>query len=134
MKKGRLQGRPHALFSLVLFQEERALGVVRMQKLVRLVASGVIGWTPAGKEKYCFIFENTLGNALMKVLQAEGYDVSDNPPLGGVVVLKLKELQRLVIFAADPAIRLGRRTQAAPSPQTAVVPAISQATMPGLEK
>ena len=46
----------------------------------------------------------SLGNALMKVLQAEGYDVSDNPPLGGVVVLKLKELQRLVIFAADPAI------------------------------
>ena len=34
--------------------------------LVRLVASGVIDWTPAGKEKYCFIFENTLGNSLMK--------------------------------------------------------------------
>lgn len=46
----------------------------------------------------------SLGSALIKVLQAEGYDVSDNPPLGGVVVLKLKELQRLVIFAADPAI------------------------------
>lgn len=34
--------------------------------LVRLVASGVIDWTPAGKEKYCFIFENTLGNSLMQ--------------------------------------------------------------------
>ncbi|MFD2836478.1 secretin N-terminal domain-containing protein [Azotobacter vinelandii] len=45
-----------------------------------------------------------LGTALVKVLQAEGYDVSENPPLGGVVVLKLKELQRLIVFAADPAI------------------------------
>ncbi len=45
-----------------------------------------------------------LGSALVKVLQAEGYDVSENPPLGGVVVLKLKELQRLIVFAADPAI------------------------------
>jgi len=45
-----------------------------------------------------------LGGALVKVLQAEGYDVSENPPLGGVVVLKLKELQRLIVFAADPAI------------------------------
>lgn len=46
----------------------------------------------------------SLGSALVKVLQAEGYDVSENPPLGGVVVLKLKELQRLIVFAADPAI------------------------------
>lgn len=34
--------------------------------LAHLVASGVVGWTPAGKEKYCFVFENTLGNPLMK--------------------------------------------------------------------
>jgi eukaryotic-like serine/threonine-protein kinase len=33
--------------------------------LVRLVASGVIDWPPAGKQKYCFIYENTLGNAFM---------------------------------------------------------------------
>lgn len=45
-----------------------------------------------------------LGSALVKALQAEGYDVSENPPLGGVVVLKLKELQRILVFAADPAI------------------------------
>jgi len=45
-----------------------------------------------------------LGSALVKVLQAEGYDVSENPPLGGVVVLKLKELQRILVFAADPSI------------------------------
>ena len=45
-----------------------------------------------------------LGSALVKVLQAEGYDVSETPPLGGVIVLKFKELQRLVVFAADPAI------------------------------
>lgn len=45
-----------------------------------------------------------LGTALVKALQAEGYDVSENPPLGGVVVLKLKELQRILVFAADPSI------------------------------
>jgi general secretion pathway protein D len=44
-----------------------------------------------------------LGTALVKVLQSEGYDVSENPPLGGVIVLKLKELQRVIVFAADPA-------------------------------
>lgn len=47
---------------------------------------------------------DALGGALIKVLQAEGYDVSENPPLGGVTVLRLKELQRLIVFAADPAI------------------------------
>ena len=45
-----------------------------------------------------------LGNALINVLKAEGYDVSDTPPSGGLTVLKLKELQRLIVFAADPAI------------------------------
>lgn len=45
-----------------------------------------------------------LGTALIKVLQSEGYDVSENPPLGGVIVLKLKELQRVIVFAADPAV------------------------------
>lgn len=34
--------------------------------LIRLTASGVVDWTPAGKEKYCFIFENKLGSPLMK--------------------------------------------------------------------
>jgi hypothetical protein len=34
--------------------------------LVRLVASGPVFWTPAGKEKYCFIYENTLGSPLMR--------------------------------------------------------------------
>jgi general secretion pathway protein D len=42
-----------------------------------------------------------LGNALIKVLQSEGYDVSDSPPFGGVLVLKIKELQRIVVFASD---------------------------------
>lgn len=45
-----------------------------------------------------------LGTALVKVLQSEGYDVSETPPLGGVIVLKLKELQRVIVFAADPAV------------------------------
>jgi hypothetical protein len=32
----------------------------------RLVASGPIEWTPAGKQKYCFIYENNLGSPLMR--------------------------------------------------------------------
>ncbi|HHQ4681332.1 TPA: secretin N-terminal domain-containing protein [Aeromonas veronii] len=42
-----------------------------------------------------------LGNALIKVLQSEGYDVSETPPLGGIIVLKMKELQRIIVFASD---------------------------------
>jgi len=34
--------------------------------LLRLVASGVADWPPAGKEKYVFIYENILGQPLMK--------------------------------------------------------------------
>ena len=34
--------------------------------LVRLVASGVVYWPLAGKEKYCFIYENTLGTPFFK--------------------------------------------------------------------
>lgn len=45
-----------------------------------------------------------LGSALVKVLQAEGYDVSETPPLGGVIVLNLKELKRILVFAGDPAV------------------------------
>ncbi|HBS78862.1 MAG TPA: general secretion pathway protein GspD, partial [Pseudomonas sp.] len=47
---------------------------------------------------------DALGNALISVLRAEGYDVSESPPLGGVTVLRLKDLQRLIIFAADPEV------------------------------
>lgn len=34
--------------------------------LVKLVSAGVVHWTPAGKEKFCFIYENTLGQPLMR--------------------------------------------------------------------
>ncbi|HEU4837872.1 MAG TPA: serine/threonine-protein kinase [Micavibrio sp.] len=34
--------------------------------LTHLAASGVVDWTPAGKEKYCFIYKHSLGNPLMK--------------------------------------------------------------------
>ncbi|MGB5855876.1 MAG: secretin N-terminal domain-containing protein [Oceanisphaera sp.] len=42
-----------------------------------------------------------LGNALLKVLQAEGFDASDSPPLSGTLVLKFPELKKLLIFTAD---------------------------------
>lgn len=44
---------------------------------------------------------NELGNALMKVMLAEGYDVADNPPVGGTLVLKMPELSKLLIFTQD---------------------------------
>lgn len=34
--------------------------------LARLVASGVTEWPMVGKEKYCFVYENNLGNPLVK--------------------------------------------------------------------
>lgn len=34
--------------------------------LVRLIASGPAYWEPAGKEKYCFVYENTAGYPVMK--------------------------------------------------------------------
>ncbi len=34
--------------------------------LVRLIASGPVMWPAAGRQKYCFIYENTLGDPIMK--------------------------------------------------------------------
>jgi len=41
-------------------------GAILNPSLVRLVASGAVDWAPTGRQKYCFIFENSLGNPLMK--------------------------------------------------------------------
>lgn len=46
---------------------------------------------------------NELGDALLKVLQAEGYDAADSPPISGTLVLKFPELKKLLIFTADGA-------------------------------
>lgn len=39
---------------------------INNHSLVRLVAAGIVNWAPAGKEKFCLIYENTLGAPLMK--------------------------------------------------------------------
>ena len=44
---------------------------------------------------------NELGGALIKVLQAEGFDVSETPPFGGTMVLKFPELKKLIVFTQD---------------------------------
>ena len=44
---------------------------------------------------------NELGDALLKVLQAEGFDASDTPPLAGTLVLKFPELKKLLVFTSD---------------------------------
>lgn len=53
--------------------------------LVRLVASGVADWPPAGKQKYCFIFENTLGNPLMKDPTRPGLGLKPEVVLNAVI-------------------------------------------------
>ena len=53
--------------------------------LVRLVASGVTDWPPAGKQKYCFIFENTLGNPLMKEDTRGGLGLKPDVVLNAVI-------------------------------------------------
>lgn len=34
--------------------------------LPRLVASGIIDWAPTGRQKYCFLYENVLGQPIMR--------------------------------------------------------------------
>lgn len=41
-------------------------GAIINPSVTKLIASGVVDWTPAGKQKYCFVYENTLGMPLMK--------------------------------------------------------------------
>lgn len=53
--------------------------------LVRLVASGVVDWPPAGKQKYCFVFENTLGNPLMKDATRPGLGLKPELVLNAVI-------------------------------------------------
>ncbi len=53
--------------------------------LVRLVASGVTDWPPTGRQKYCFIFENTLGNALIKEDGRGALGIKPDILLGSVI-------------------------------------------------
>lgn len=64
---------PPRLFALICEDHltpraSKALNYVSIlnPSLPRLVGSGVIDWKPAGKEKYCYIYENILGNPLMR--------------------------------------------------------------------
>jgi hypothetical protein len=51
--------------------------------LVKLVASGVVEWL--GKQKYCFVFENTLGNPLMKDDTRGGLGIKPDVVLNSVI-------------------------------------------------
>ncbi len=74
---------------------KQAVAAIRLFDQPTLKSSNSMSITPVYSDA------DQLGNALIKVLQSEGYNVSDTPPMGSVMVLKLKELQRLIIFAAD---------------------------------
>ncbi|HHQ4685656.1 type II secretion system protein GspD [Aeromonas veronii] len=76
-------------------QVKQAVAAIRLFDQPTLKSSNSMSITPVYSDA------DQLGNALIKVLQSEGYNVSDTPPMGSVMVLKLKELQRLIIFAAD---------------------------------
>ena len=58
---------------------------IKNPSLSRLVASGVADWTPAGKEKYCFIFESTLGSPLMKDDLHGGLGMKPDAALNSVI-------------------------------------------------
>lgn len=53
--------------------------------LVKLIASGPIEWTPAGKQKYCFVYENTLGNPLMRDDTHGGGGMKPEIVLNGII-------------------------------------------------
>lgn len=55
------------------------------QSLARLVASGAVEWSPAGKEKYCLIYEDTLGNPLMREDTRGGLGLKPEAVLNGVI-------------------------------------------------
>lgn len=74
---------------------KQAVAAIRLFDQPTLKGSNSLSITPV------YSAADQLGNALIKVLQSEGYNVSDTPPMGSVMVLKLPELQRLIIFAAD---------------------------------
>ncbi|MFB2906937.1 type II secretion system protein GspD [Aeromonas jandaei] len=77
---------------------KRGMAAIALFDQPALKSSHSISVTPA------FTDVDELGTALVKVLQSEGYDVSTAPPSGAVQVIVLKELQRIVIFAADNSV------------------------------
>ena len=97
--------------SSLKIKDDRVINAIMLRGPIELVkqATEAIGLfdQPALKSSHSIAITpvysdaEQLGNALIKVLQSEGYDVSDSPPFGGVLVLKMKELQRIVVFASD---------------------------------
>lgn len=53
--------------------------------LVPLVASGPMYWAPSGKEKYCLIYENKLGNPIMREDLRGGLGLKPDLVLHGVI-------------------------------------------------
>lgn len=97
--------------SALKIKDDRVINAIMLRGPIELVkqATEAIGLfdQPALKSSHSIAITpvysdaEQLGNALIEVLQSEGYDVSDSPPFGGVLVLKMKELQRIVVFASD---------------------------------
>lgn len=61
--------------------------------LPRLVASGIVDWAPAGKQKYCFIYENTLGQPLMREDTRGGLGMKPDLVLNAVIRPMISVLQ-----------------------------------------
>jgi len=53
--------------------------------LVSLVAAKAAHWGPAGREKYCFVFNNTLGTPLMKEDLTGGLGLKPEVVLNGII-------------------------------------------------
>lgn len=61
--------------------------------LARLVASGPVDWPPSGKQRYCFIYENTLGAPLMADDMRGGLGLRPEVVLNGVIKPMIGVLQ-----------------------------------------
>ncbi len=61
--------------------------------LPRLVASGIIDWAPAGKQKYCFIYENIMGVQLMREDTHGGAGLKPDHVLNAVIRPMVSVLQ-----------------------------------------
>lgn len=53
--------------------------------LARLIASGPVHWPTAGKQKYCFVYENALGDPLMKIDTHGGLGMRYDHVLNGII-------------------------------------------------
>lgn len=94
-------------------KDERLLNAIMLRgpiELVRQAAEAVALFDqPALKSSYSMTISpmytdpKELSNALIQVLQSEGYDVANSPPFAGTIILNLPGIKQLVVFTSERA-------------------------------